>query len=161
MIWSEPPSLERNSLCVVFPAWHSRLLCNVKIFKWVHSIHLSLFFHCLLAEKWKCWSFSGVWVFVTPWTVALARLLCPWVHCHSLLQRNLLNPGSEPRVSCITDSLSPEDKPLLAEKQAIYSTASSEPTSCCNSNQWATVVDKGDKLFPKCYISVIPFLFPF
>ena len=29
------------------------------------------------------------------------------------------------------------------------------------SNQWATVVDKGDKLFPKCYISVIPFLFPF
>ena len=44
MIWSEPPTLEGNSLCVVFLAWHSRLLCNVKIFKWVHSIHLSLFF---------------------------------------------------------------------------------------------------------------------
>ena len=42
---------------------------------------------------------------VAPWTVAPARLLCPWnspvkntrVGCHSLLQGNLPNPGIKPR----------------------------------------------------------------
>ena len=49
-------------------------------------------------------SLSCVQLFVTPWTVQPARLLCPWgspgkntgVGCHAPLQRIFLTQGSNP-----------------------------------------------------------------
>ena len=53
-------------------------------------------------SEWKL--LSHVWVFATPWTVALQALLCPWcspgkntgVGCHSCLQGIFPNQGSSP-----------------------------------------------------------------
>ena len=55
-------------------------------------------------RKWKCYLFNCVRLFVSPWAVAMDRLLCPWnssgkhtgVSCHSLLRGILSTQGSNP-----------------------------------------------------------------
>jgi len=69
------------------------------------------------AGQWHLWTshvcvlscFSTVWLFVTPWTIAAARLLCPWdspgksigVGCHALLQGIFLTQGSNTHLLCL------------------------------------------------------------
>ena len=58
--------------------------------------------------RWKCWSFSGVQLFGTPWTVP-AKPLCPWdfpgkntgVGSHFLLQGIFPTQGSNPCLLCL------------------------------------------------------------
>ena len=65
-------------------------------------------FHGKKVKKGKCQSLSHVSVFVTPWAVQPARLLCPWnspgknigMGCHFLLQGIFLTQGLNPVLHC-------------------------------------------------------------
>ena len=72
-------------------------------------------------------SLSHVQLFVTPWTVQSARLLCPWdspgrntgVGCHFLLQRDIARPGIEPMSPALAGGFftsEPPGKPLSKDK---------------------------------------------
>ena len=81
----------------ILNSWDSVCVC-------ICSLYIQRTSICIQSEWVK--SLSRVWLFATPWTVAI-RLLCPWnspgkntgVACHSLLQGIFLTQGSNQGLS--------------------------------------------------------------
>ena len=116
------PSSQVTTACPLqwgFEPTHSPIFeipVNAIVWSWSMSLLLQLRMWYLLILIVLMKFLSHVWLFVTPWTIYPARLLCPYyfpgknteVHCHFLLQGifpTLLQedpPGDLPCVSCLS-----------------------------------------------------------